>query len=172
MVRSPRSLLALPLTVLLPGVLLAQASGDWPKCNMDSLATWNCGSYYTGTVTMASTLKVSGSEEVSSITATVTAGKVSCQVKGPENPEFTGPGMLVVGHETTGNHGGYEINVWCPEAAGQRPSRRDSPIIVIMKKRATDYTRLDGTESFEHPDADAVNGVTGNVTQTWHLQRR
>jgi hypothetical protein len=37
-------LLVLPVT-LWQASLVAQVSGAWSKCNMDSLATWNCAQY-------------------------------------------------------------------------------------------------------------------------------
>jgi hypothetical protein len=168
-----RRLLLSVLAVSLGHVPLAgQASGAWSKCNMDSLATWNCAQYYSGTVTMTSELKASGVDDRRSLTATVTMGRVSCRVKTTEAPEFEAPGMLAVVHGGTENSGDYEIMVWCPDAAGERPSRRDSPVIHVMNQRAADYAALDGKDAHEHPDADSVNGVTGTETLTWHLVRR
>jgi hypothetical protein len=167
-----RSIVILLPAALLPVALAAQVSGAWSGCNMDSLATWNCARYYSGTVTMVSELKASGVDDNTVVTATVTAGKVTCRVKLTGTPEFEGPGMLAVEHESTENTGGYEIRVWCPEAAGERPTRRDASTIEVLHREAPDYTKLDDKESYEHPDADAVNGVTGNVTVTWHLERR
>lgn len=56
-------LLMLPVT-LWQASLAAQVSGTWSKCNMDSLAIWNCAQYHpddavngvTGTETITSHL--------------------------------------------------------------------------------------------------------------------
>jgi hypothetical protein len=152
--------------------LAAQVSGAWSRCNMDSLATWNCAMYYSGTVTLSSELKGPGVNDVSSVTATVAAGKVTCRMKSTDTGEYEVPGMLTVEHASTENSGEYEIRVWCPDAAGKRPSRRDYPVIEIMDQKAADYTTLAGKDSYEHPDADEVNGIAGTQTVTWNLKRR
>jgi len=154
--------------------LAAQTSGAWSKCNMDSLATWNCAQYYSGTVTLVSALKApsAGVDERKAVTATVTAGRVNCRVKSNDTPEFEGPGMVAVVHDGTGNAGGYEIHLWCPEESGRRPTRRDYPVIDVIDQQAGDYATLDGKDAHEHPDADSINGVSGTETFTWHLVRR
>jgi hypothetical protein len=167
-----RLVLLMLIATLWQTSLAAQVSGAWSKCNMDSLATWNCAQYYTGTVTLSSELKASRVNERRAVTATVTAGRVSCRVKSNDAPEYEGSGMLVVEHDNTEKSGGYEIKVWCPEAVGKRPTRRDYPVIEVMDQQAGDYATLDGKDAHEHPDADAVNGVTGTETITWHLVRR
>jgi hypothetical protein len=101
--------------------------------------------------------------------ATITAGKVTCKVSGTEVGEFEGPGMLTVEHLTNMN---YNINVWCPEEAGKRPTRRQSPLIQVMKQRATDYATLVGKDPHEHPDTDAANGLSGTETIEWALKRQ
>jgi hypothetical protein len=154
------------------GGLTAQRPPAWTACKTDSLSTYNCASYYSGTVTLNSTLKAAGVNEFTVVTATVTAGKVLCQLKTNEIAEFTAPGMIMVEHDNNANAGGYEIKIWCPEEPGQRVTRDDYPMIEVMKQESRDYTRLDGEESYEHPDTDGVNGVSGNVTTSWHLERK
>jgi len=160
------------LAAVSPAGLAAQRAPAWTACKTDSLSTYNCASYYSGTVTMNSTLKATGVNQFTVVTATVTAGKVSCRLKTEETPEFTAPGMLMVEHDNNQNSGGYEIKVWCPDEPGKRVTRDDYALIEVMKQESRDYTRLDGQESYEHPDADDVNGVTGTVTTSWHLERK
>lgn len=163
-------LLFLPLALgVVP--LQAQGSGTWTRCNMDSLSNWNCAQYYSGTVSYNSELKGSDLHQVRSIVATVIAGGVVCKVKEPDAAEFVGPGMLVVEHGSTANAGKYRISVWCPKAVGERPSRRDQPMIESYERQATDYNTLSGKDAHEHPDADAANGVTGTETIAWDLKR-
>lgn len=159
-------LLALPSTVG-----HAQAAGAWSGCRADSLSIWNCAQYYSGTVSSASDLKGTDLHITMSVVATITAGKVSCHLKGSEIGEYEGPGMLAVEHGSTENAGKYIIKVWCPEAEGERVSRRDSPIIEVLDQRAADYRALSGTESYPHPDSDEANGLSGTYTSTWRLQR-
>jgi len=151
--------------------LQAQASGAWSRCNMDSLSTWNCAQYYSGTVSITSELKGPNVNQARSVVATITAGRVSCRVKEPDSPEFEGPGMLAVEHGSTLNAGEFKIMVWCPAAAGERPTRQDSPSIETYDQRAADYATLDGKDAHEHPDADSANGLTGTETITWRLRR-
>jgi hypothetical protein len=171
MTNALRTVGALALLAALCQPLSAQVTGDWSLCNQDSLATWNCARYYTGTVTRKSELKGQNFRETWSITATVTAGRVTCSVVKDEDPAFEAPGMLVVAQEGTTGSGGYGIQVWCPSEAGERVGRSDSPTIEIMDKTAKSYATLVGTESYEHPDADSVNGVSGTVAVTWDLRR-
>ena len=163
--------LLLLLVPLCQAPLRAQVSGAWSRCNTDSLSNWNCAQYYSGTVSYNSELKATDLHQVRSIVATITAGRVTCKVKEPDTPEFEGPGMLMVEHGSTMNAGKYRISVWCPEAAGERPTRRDQPMIDTYEQRAADYNSLDGRDAHEHPDADAANGVTGTETIAWRLRR-
>ncbi|MEP7325542.1 MAG: hypothetical protein ABI836_06315 [Gemmatimonadota bacterium] len=151
--------------------LRAQVAGAWSRCTMDSLSNWNCAQYYSGTATYHSELKGADFSQVRSFVATITAGRVMCKVKEPDTPEFDGPGMLVVEHGSTANSGTYKISVWCPEAAGDRPTRRNEPMIQSYEQQAADYNTLNGKDAHEHPDADAANGVTGTETITWALRR-
>jgi hypothetical protein len=139
---------------------------------MDSLATWNCAQYYSGTITLTSDLKGSDVHEALRVVATVTGGRVSCQVKGTELGEFEGSGMLVVEHGSTENSGKYGISVWCPEAAGKRPRRGDAPLISVTNQQAAEYATLDGKDSYDHPSADPANGLSGTETITWALRRQ
>jgi hypothetical protein len=139
---------------------------------MDSLATFNCAQYYTGTITMTSELKGSDVNQSLLVVATVSAGKVSCKVKGTEVGDFEGAGMLALEHANTENAGEYAISVWCPESAGARPRRGDAPIIAIKDQKSTDYAKLEGKDSYDHPDADAANGLSGTETITWGLRRQ
>ena len=152
--------------------LAAQASGPWSGCNMDSLSTWNCARYYSGTVTLTSELKGAGVHQTYRAVATITAGQVMCQVKDSEVGEFEGPGMLAVEHSSNMNSGGYSIDVWCPQEAGTRPTRRDSPLIRVMAQQAADYAVLTGKDPHEHPNTDAANGLSGTETIEWALRRR
>jgi hypothetical protein len=161
--------------VLLAAVTVAPATAtaqtSWSNCRTDQLSNYNCASYYSGTVSLTSQLKGSGVNEAWSIVATVTAGSVSCTVKQPDMAEYSGPGMLAVEHSTNANSGEYEINVWCPEAEGERVTRDDSPMIVVMDQQSSDYRTLMGRDEHENPSADAVNGLTGTETITWSLRR-
>jgi len=149
----------------------AQAPGPW-GCRVDSLSGYDCAHYYSGTVTIASELKGTNVNQTLRVTATVTAGRVSCHVQGSEAGDFEAPGMIAVTHEAAqATGGGYSINVYCPESAGQRSHRGDSPTIQVSDQRATDYGRLEGTDRHEHPNADAANGLTGTETITWALRR-
>lgn len=151
--------------------LRGQAAGSWSGCKTDSLSTYNCAPYYSGTVSLSSELKTPNGTESRSIVATVTAGRVACRVKGADGSAFEGPGMLVAEHAGTGNAGKYTIKVWCPEAAGTRPTRDDYPVIDTYERQAANYAALDGKDAHEHPDADAANGVSGTETITWSLRR-
>jgi len=167
-----RGLMLLLALAPCPTPLAAQASKAWSQCRGDSLVTWNCASYYSGTVTLSSELKGNGVNDVRSVIATVKAGGVTCRVKGTDVPEYESPGMLAVVHETTENSGEYEISVWCPESADKRSTRRDAPLIEVMDQQAADYTTLDGKSSYEHPLADEVNGLAGTETISWQLRRQ
>jgi hypothetical protein len=162
----------LPLLMLaVCGSAAAQAPGRW-GCRMDSLSTFNCAQYYSGTVTMAADLRGTNVNQTRRVVATITGGRVSCRVSGTDVTEFEGPGMLAVEHKATQVAGGaYEISVWCPEEAGGRPTRRDTPLITVMNQQAADYSVLEGRDAHEHPDADAANGLSGSETITWTLRR-
>lgn len=160
------------LVILVPGVLRAQAiSPAWNTCKGDTLTTWNCAHYYSGTVTLTGELKGQNIHETFSLVATITAGKVVCHTKGSEVGEFSGPGMLAVEHESTLNSGGYEIWVWCPEEEGQRVTRHREPNLKVMDQRAADYAVLSGKEEYEHPSADEANGLSGTESLTWNLRK-
>ena len=169
--RFPRLILAAFILLLAPASVQAQAQGAWSGCKADSLSIWNCAQYYSGTVTITSELKGTDLHETFSAIATITAGRATCKVKGSEVGEFEGPGMVVVEHGSTMNAGDFKINVWCPEAEGERPTRRDSPLIQVMNQRAADYGTLNGKDSWDHPSADDANGITGTETITWQLRR-
>ena len=85
------------LVALGPASLAAQGSAAW-SCRTDSLATFNCAQYYSGTVTLTSQLKMGDATETFSIVATVTAGRVVCRVKGSEVGEFEGNELEVNKH--------------------------------------------------------------------------
>jgi hypothetical protein len=167
-----RGVLSLMLLVALAAALGAQGAPQWSGCKMDSLATYNCAQYYNGTVSLNSELKGADLHQSFRVVATVTGGRVNCQVKGTEVGDFAGPGMLAVEHESNMNAGGYSISVWCPQEAGKRPKRGDSPIITVSDQRASDYGVLDGKDSYDHPDADPANGLSGTETVTWALRRQ
>jgi hypothetical protein len=156
---------------LSPARLRAQATGPWSGCKTDSLSNYNCAQYYSGTISYNSELKTADGTEVRSVTATVAAGKVTCKVKSPEAGSFEGPGILVAEHGSTMTSGRYTIRVWCPEAAGARPTRKDYPVIDTYEQQAADYATLEGKDAHDHPDADAANGVTGTETIVWQLRR-
>ena len=164
--------LALALVLLhAPAHLQAQVTGPWANCRPDSLSTYNCGRYYSGTLTLTSELKTPDGTQTRSIGATVTGGQVTCKVKQPDAPMFDGPGMLSVQHANTDKAGEYTIRVWCPQQAGERPSRNDAPSLDTYEQQAADYATLDGKDAHEHPDADSSNGLSGTETLTWHLHR-
>jgi len=151
--------------------LHAQA-GRW-DCRADSLSGFNCAGYYSGTVTLTSELRGSDLRQALRVAATVTGGRVSCQVSGSEVGEFEGGGMLVVAHEAAlAVGGGYSVSVWCPASEGEQPRRGDYPMIEIMRQRAADYAVLEGRDEHEHPDADPTNGLSGTETITWSLRRQ
>lgn len=159
--------------VLAPSARLpAQVPARWSACRMDSLATWNCASYYSGTVTLQSELRGTGIHQSFRVEAIVTDGRVRCRISGTESGDFEGPGMLVVEPSDTDNDGEYGLRVWCPESADEPVRRRDSPLIMVQDQRASDFGLLRGTDAHEHPDADAVNGLSGTETITWELRRR
>jgi hypothetical protein len=166
-----RMLVSLLPTLVCP-TLAAQIPARWSACRMDSLATWNCASYYTGTVSLTSELRGTGIHQTLRIVATVTGGRVQCRVSGTEAGDYQGPGMLTVEPEGAMDAGEYAINVWCPDAADQPVRRRDAPGIVILHQRAADYGVLQGTDAHEHPDTDEANGLAGTETITWELRRR
>lgn len=166
-----RLLAVLLVVALLPATARAQ-TGAWSGCRTDSLATFNCASYYTGTVTRAAELTTPSGTEKSLITANVTAGRVSCTVAVTGKPEWSGRGMLAVEHDNTENAGSYELRVWCPTEPGQKVGRRDDPGIEVLQQESANYGRLVGKDSYEHPESDEANGVRGTVTVTWRLERR
>jgi len=170
MTRLTGILLTLPILMCAPAVLPAQGSPAWAACRTDSLSTFNCASYYNGTVTMNATVKAAGVDQFTVITATVTAGKVSCRFKTEEIPEFTAPGMVAIEHGSNRDAGKYKVSVWCPDAPGKRVSRRDQPNIEVYEQEAADYARLQGEDSYD--GGDEVNGVTEKVTTTWRLERK
>jgi hypothetical protein len=159
------------LLPLLPARLLSQIPARWSACRTDSLSSFNCASYYTGTMSLTSELKGSGVNQSRSVVATVQAGRVTCRVKGTETGEFEGPGMLAVELAGGVESGEYKISVWCPEGAGQRPKRGDAPAMETYDQRAGNYTTLDGKDAHEHPEADSANGLSGTETITWNLKR-
>lgn len=149
----------------------AQGAGSWSGCKTDSLANYNCASYYSGTVSLTSELKTPNGTETRSVVATVTAGRVACRVKDVAGSVFEGPGMLAAEHASTGTSGKYTLRVWCPEAKGQRVTRDDSPVIDTYEQQAGDYATLAGKDAHDHPDADPANGVSGTETIAWQLRR-
>lgn len=83
----------LTLVTFAAPLLEAQAPGRW-GCRADSLSGFNCAGYYNGTVTLSSELRgPSNFRQTVRVVATVTGGRVSCQVQGTELGEFTAPGM-------------------------------------------------------------------------------
>jgi hypothetical protein len=165
-------LLALSVaTVLAYTPVHGQGTGSWSGCKTDSLANYNCASYYSGTVSLTSELKTPNGTEMRSVVATVTAGRVACQVKDVAGSVFEGPGMLAAEHASTGTSGKYTLRVWCPEAKGQRVTRDDSPVIDTYEQQAGDYATLAGKDAHDHPDADPANGVSGTETVAWQLRR-
>jgi hypothetical protein len=106
---------------------------------------------------------------------------------------ISGSGLLIVEKphsDPTDKSGQYQISVACPSAelrwssvpkgggygpptSGVTPARpateNRGADAIIYEHEATDLSRLAGTETYEHPDADAVNHVTGTVTITWSL---
>lgn len=171
MLRSVRRRLLPAVLLLVPALLRAQVSPAWSQCKGDTLSTWNCANYYSGTVSLTSELKGTGIHETYSAVATITAGKVICHITGSEAGEWEGPGMVAVQHDNTGNGGDYAIMVWCPESDGEPPSRYDAPMLHVQHQRAADYAVLSGKDEYEHPSADAANGITGTETLSWQVRR-
>ena len=160
----------LGLALLLPGALPAQGA-SW-ACRTDSLSNYNCAQYYSGTVSLNSSIKTPDGTMTRSMVATVTGGKVSCRVEDSEAGSFVGPGMLAVEHAAAQSAGGeYEISVWCPAAEGERPTRNDAPAIQVLDQRAASYGTLEGKDSYPHAESDEVNGISGTETVTWRLRR-
>jgi hypothetical protein len=80
--------------------------------------------------------------------------------------------MLAVTHSAAQMAGGgYDVSVWCPDAADARMRRGTEPFIKVLQQRATDYTVLEGRDAHEHPDTDAANGLSGTEMITWALRR-
>lgn len=152
--------------------LAAQGNASWSGCRTDSLSTYNCAHYYSGTVSFRSVLKGATLNQTRTVVATVTGGQVSCKITDTEQGDYSGPGMIAVEHGSTTNAGDYEISVWCPEAEGERPTRNDSPMFQVMDQKAADYSALEGKEEYESANADEANGVTGTDSVTWNLRRR
>jgi hypothetical protein len=148
------------------------AQGNW-NCRTDSLAGYNCASFYSGTVALSSELRGPNDlRQTRRITATVTAGRVMCRVADSQAGNFEGPGMIAVHHDAAQAAGGpYTITVWCPESDGDRPHRGSSATIEITHRQATDYGSVEGRDEHEHPDADSANGLSGRETITWSLRR-
>ena len=140
-------------------------------CKTDSLATFNCARLYSGTVTLTGELKGPNIHQKVKVVATVTSGRVQCHVNGTDVGEFDAPGMLAVEHASTANAGEYSISVWCPGEKGERVDRDDDPVIKILQQRASDYAKLAGADTHDHPDSDATNGLAGSETITWELRR-
>ena len=162
-------LFLLPL-LLCQGTLHAQVSPRWSACRGDTLSTWNCASYYSGTFTTTSETKTADATTTNSIVATFAGGKVTCRIKDSESgDDFEGAGMLAVQHEGTGDAGEYNILIWCPEAEGDHPSRHEQPNLQSYKQRAADYATLEGKDSYT--EKDEANGVTQTVTTTWTFRR-
>jgi hypothetical protein len=44
-------------------------------------------------------------------------------------------------------------------------------LIKVYDQRVADYTTLDGKDEYEHPSADAANGLSGTETVTWRLRK-
>ena len=160
------------LVMLCSSSLAAQVLGPWSGCRTDSLSNYNCAQYYSGTVTpdLGPQGRRHSPDEVHHGDRDLGPGDLPGE--GQRGGEFEGPGMLVVEHKAAGTAGGgYAINVWCPESAGERPGRDDYPVIEIMDQEAGDYASLEGKDAHEHPDADSANGISGTETITWALKR-
>ena len=167
-----RRMLLASVLLLLPTSMNAQfISPAWNTCKGDTLSTWNCAHYYSGTVSLTGEIKGTGIHETNSVVATITAGKVVCHIKGSEAGEWEGPGMIAVQHDNTASAGDYQIMIWCPESEGDRLDRHEGPTIHVQHQRAADYAVLSGKDEYEHPSADSVNGITGTETMTWQLRR-
>lgn len=158
--------------IVLPLTLQAQVPAAWSDCRADSLAGWNCARYYSGTVTFRSELAVAAEgRSAVTITASIAAGRVTCRVEGTDVERFEGAGMLAVITEGPIAGGTYDIVLWCPGEAGEAMTRDAYPVVEIRKRRAASFTLLEGSDAWEHPDADPVNGVSGSETVTWSLRR-
>ncbi len=105
----------------------------------------------------------------------------------------SGSGLLIVEKphaSPTDRSGTYRISVACPSAElswsdvpkvdGYGPPK--SGVVpatpaeenrgadgMVYEHEAADFSRLAGTETYENPDADAVNHTTGTITITWSL---
>ncbi|HUT60026.1 MAG TPA: hypothetical protein VNA25_19445 [Phycisphaerae bacterium] len=111
-----------------------------------------------------------------------------------EEGPVSGSGFLVVEKpfaSSTDRSGKYLISVWSPSAAtkwsnvpkvdgygpptsGTIPAepaswRGHEADEIIYEHDTEDFSLLAGTETYEHPEADAANHVTGTVTITWNL---
>lgn len=162
-------LLLLPM-LLCQVSLQAQVSPRWSACRGDTLSTYNCASYYSGTFSTTSETKTADGTTTSSVVATLAAGRLTCRIKDSESgDDFEGAGMVAVQHEGTGDAGEYLIIIWCPETEGDRPSRHEPANLQSYKQRAADYATLVGKDSFT--EADEANGVTQTVTTTWTFKR-
>ena len=147
----------------------AQVSPRWSACRGDTLSTYNCASYYSGTFSTASETKTADATTTSSVVATLAGGRLTCRIKDSESGDFEAAGMVAVQHEGTGDAGEYLILIWCPETEGDHPSRHEEPNLQSYKKRAADYATLEGKDSFT--EKDEANGVTQTVNTTWSFKR-
>ena len=161
-------LLLLPL-LLSQVSLQAQVSPRWSACRGDTLSTWNCASYYSGTFSTTNETKTADGTTTSSVVATLAGGRLTCRIKDSESGDFEAAGMVAVQHEGTGDAGEYNILIWCPEAEGDRLSRHEQPNLQSYKQRAANYATLEGKDSFT--ENDEANGVTQTVTTTWTFKR-
>lgn len=162
--------LATLAVLLVPAALSAQISPAWNTCKGDTLSVWNCAHYYSGTVSVTSDVKGADFHQTYSVTATITAGRVHCKIKGSEVGEFEGPGMIAVEHKTTMNGGEYTIDIWCPEEEGQKTDRHREANIKVYPTQAADYAILSGKDENDG-GSDPANGVTGTETVTWSLRK-
>jgi hypothetical protein len=118
-----------------------------------------------------------GEKVTEAITVHVTRGKVRCEgtVTSTGSSAETGPirgeGLLAVewgkGTDDDPDEPWYRISVACPDIAGPAPTDVSGGLGTYKQPRRKGFAVLEGATEWEHPDADAVNGVTGTQSLKW-----
>ena len=156
-------------------------------CRME-VVLCNYAHLYSGTFGWTIGLSASGSQEREQVEVNVVSGRAACQgtASSSENGvtrtgRISGPGLIAVEFERDANRPVYRIIVACPTpdwpagpnaepATPSRPAELGHGEQESYKQPATvPGMTLTGSYSNPAPETDALNGVTGTVTVSWHL---
>jgi len=154
----------------------APASAEDPLPCRPNLVPCNYGEHFTGTLHWHSVLKASDppSESIEDITVTIANGKAVCGGT-IDGAAIKGAGLLAVERGTSmedaPDQPWYDITVSCPDGDGSTPNIDNAQIKTYEQKDTSGFKTLAGKVEAEHPDADAVNGVTGTIRIEWSLTR-